>query len=52
MPPHYRLELRFKHHARAFQKSFYPGAEFRAPDTITFQTDDFFEIARLFCFVN
>ncbi len=49
---HYRLELRFKHHGTAYAKSFYPGAWLTDGETLVFESDDFFEVARILRFMG
>ncbi len=48
----YRLEIRFRHHGTAYEKSFYPGAELIDQETLLFESEDFFEIARLLRFMK
>lgn len=50
LPRHFTLELHYKDHARAYAKSFYPGAKLADPHTLSFETDDYFEVLRLFMF--
>jgi len=49
---HYKLELRFRHHGIAYEKSFYPGATQIDSETLVFESDDFFEIARFLRFAR
>lgn len=48
----YELVIRFRHHGVAYEKSFYPGAELTDSETITFRTDDYFEVARILQFMG
>jgi D-amino peptidase len=50
LPDHFRIEIKYKNHASAYRNSFYPGAKLEAPDTIAFETDDYFEVLRLLLF--
>ena len=51
MPDSYRIEIRYKDHARAHKASFYPGAELMEPHVIQFESDSYFEVLRLLSFV-
>ena len=47
----YNIEFRFKKHQQAFNASFYPGCKLINPQTITFSTEDYFEVMRMMHFV-
>ncbi len=47
----YKVELRFKKHQQAYNASFYPGCKLIDPQTITFNTKDYFEVMRMMHFV-
>ncbi|MFC1785042.1 M55 family metallopeptidase [Candidatus Neomarinimicrobiota bacterium] len=47
----YNIELRFKKHQQAFDASFYPGCKLLESQTITFNTNDYFEVMRMMHFV-
>lgn len=51
MPEHFRAEVRYHHHARAFDRGFYPGAEQTDEKTVVFEHRDYYEILRFFHFV-
>jgi D-amino peptidase len=46
------LRIRFRHHGDAYRRSFYPGARLEDAETVTLETDDFFEIARMLRFMS
>ncbi len=50
MPETFTVEIRYRKPADAFRNSFYPGAEYAAPDGIRFETRDYFEVLRLMLF--
>ena len=52
LPRHFKLELSFKDHAKAFKASFYPGAERISSTCIAFESDDYFEILRMLLFTT
>lgn len=49
---HYRLTIRFTEQGNAFAKSFYPGAVLDDPETVVFEADDFYDIARMLNFMG
>jgi D-amino peptidase len=51
MPAHFKVEIRYKEHFNAFQSAFYPGAKLTDPNTLLFETEDYFEVLRLVLFV-
>jgi D-amino peptidase len=50
MPDHFSVEIRYRNHARAYQTSFFPGANLIQPHTVQFEADDYFEVLRFFLF--
>jgi D-amino peptidase len=52
MPDNFALTLRFDNHAKAYKNSFYPGARLLDGETVAFDSDDFFEIARMLRFMG
>lgn len=53
MPEEYDVLIRYRDHAKAYQKSFYPGAELYDDKTVRFYTKDFMEFltfANMFAF--
>ena len=51
LPDKFHLEIRYNHHVDAFKNSFYPGVVQKSPKSITFDTDDYFEIMRAALFL-
>lgn len=51
LPEHFEIEICYKDHTMARAKSFYPGAEQVDPYTISFKSDDWYEINRFIIFV-
>jgi len=52
LPPRFEVEIRHQHHGRSFKTGFYPGMR-RVDDTcLRFETDDFYEVLRMFLFVG
>ena len=51
LPEHFAVEIAYREHAMARKASFFPGAELKQPHSIGFESDDYFEILRLFSFV-
>jgi D-amino peptidase len=52
LPKHFKIELSFKNHAKAFTMSFYPGIKQISSTNILFETDNYFEVLRMFMFSN
>lgn len=48
----YELQIRFNHHGHAYQRAFYPGARLADSETVAFESNDFFEIARILRFMG
>jgi len=46
LPDHFNVEICYKTHMRAEEVSWYPGVTRKSDNTITFQSDDYFEILR------
>lgn len=51
LPEHFQVEISYKEHTKAYEKSFYPGASLIDARTLHFESSDFFEVLRLFMFV-
>ena len=51
LPEYFAVDITYKEHAMARKASFFPGAELKQPHTIGFESDDYFEVLRLFSFV-
>ncbi len=48
---HFDVEVQYREHMQAHRMSFYPGASLKAPFVVRFESDDYFEVLRLFMFV-
>jgi D-amino peptidase len=51
LPEQFAVDITYKDHAMASKASFFPGAVSTQPDTIRFESNDYFEVLRLFAFV-
>ncbi len=51
MPDRFDMTVRFKEHAKAYSKSFYPGAALEDEKNVCFSSDDWFEMLRFCHFV-
>ncbi len=51
LPDHLTMEIRYKDHNKAYRASYYPGVTRTGTHTITFETDNYFEILRMLLFV-
>ena len=51
LPEKFVVEITYNEHAMAMKASFFPGAVLKHPHTVGFETDDYFEVLRLFAFV-
>lgn len=51
LPEHFRLEIRYREHKKAYTGSFYPGAVKTGPKTVAYEADDYMDVLRfvLFC---
>ncbi len=52
LPEHFKVELSFKNHVKAFKASFYPGMKQISSTALVFETDDYFEILRVLLFTT
>lgn len=52
LPKEFKVEVEFKDHISAYRNSFYPGAEFKEPRMVTFNTNNYFEVLRLIHFLT
>jgi len=50
LPENFTVDICFKQHPHAYRGSFFPGANLVDTNTIRFETDDYFEVLRLFAF--
>jgi D-amino peptidase len=51
MPAGFSVEIRYRDHAKAFESSFFPGAELADAFTLTFESERYFDVLRLLAFV-
>ena len=52
LPSHFKVELIYKDHIKAYRNSFYPGATFKPHNTVEFETTDYFEVLRILQFLT
>lgn len=52
LPEKFKVEIEYKDHKCAYSYSFYPGAEFKAPRSVIFETKEYFEVLRLIHFLT
>ena len=50
LPPYFKTELFFKNPALAYRASFYPGMRQVSPECVLFQSENYFEVLRMFLF--
>lgn len=51
LPEYFEVEIKYKKFNDAYKASFYPGCTLVGTDTVTFSTDDYFEVVRAFKFI-
>ena len=51
LPQHFKIEISFRRHARAYRASFYPGVKQISDHGVTYQTQAWFDVLRMFVFV-
>jgi D-amino peptidase len=51
LPKQFEVEISFLNHTEAYKKSFYPGIKKNSSTNLLFETDDYFEVLRMFSFV-
>jgi len=51
LPEQFAVQITYREHAMAHKASFFPGAVLEQAHTIGFESDDYFEVLRLFAFV-
>lgn len=51
LPKHFSVEIEYKDHTKAYRNSFYPGMKYDPPCKLRFESDQFFEVLRMFMFV-
>ncbi|NTV37161.1 MAG: amino acid amidase [Anaerolineaceae bacterium] len=50
LPEHFTVDIQYKNHTQAYSFSFYPGVKLIDPLTIRFESDDYFDVLRMFAF--
>jgi D-amino peptidase len=50
LPGRFEVEVSFLNHVKAYKASFYPGAKKISSTSIVYETDDYFEVLRMFMF--
>jgi D-amino peptidase len=51
LPEQFTVEITYKDHPMALRASYFPGAVLAQPHTVRYESDDYFEVLRLFAFV-
>lgn len=51
MPKHFNVEIQYKRFNDAYNASFYPGCKQISSDTVSFESDDYFEVVRALKFI-
>ena len=51
LPEHFNVEIKYKKINDAYSASFYPGCKLVEPDTVVFNTNDYYEVIRAFKFI-
>jgi D-amino peptidase len=51
LPDHFKIELSFRNHGRAYKASFYPKMKQLSSTNVVFESDDYFEVLRMLLFV-
>ena len=51
LPGRFEVEISFFNHAKAYKASFYPGIKKISPTNLLYETDEYFEVLRMFMFV-
>jgi D-amino peptidase len=51
LPNHFKVEIRYHVHYKAYSSSFYPGATLVDPFTIQYEAKQYFDVLRFFSFV-
>ena len=52
LPKQFKVEIIYKDHIKAYRNSFYPGAKFKAHNTVEYETSDYFEVLRILQFLT
>lgn len=51
LPSRFEIEIEYRFHTQAYEKSFYPGAKQSGPHVVRFETDDYFDVLRALTFM-
>lgn len=51
LPKHFKVEVKYKEHYKAFKASFYPNMKSIDSQTILFETNDYYEVLRMLLFI-
>ncbi|MCC5912183.1 MAG: M55 family metallopeptidase [Clostridiaceae bacterium] len=51
LPSEFKIEINYTKHIKAYKASFYPGVKQIGPNTIVYETKDYFEVLRMFSFI-
>ncbi|MNI84497.1 D-aminopeptidase [compost metagenome] len=52
LPKTFNIDLAYERHEKAYRNSFYPGAKLIEPRVISYTTDNYYEVLRLFHFLT
>ncbi|MEG1457554.1 MAG: M55 family metallopeptidase [Bacilli bacterium] len=52
LPINYKLEICYKNHSDAYNYSFFPGVKLINDNTLMFETNDYYELLRVFKFIS
>lgn len=52
LPDTFNVEIGYQKHETAYRNSFYPGAQLISPKVISYSTNDYYEVLRLFHFLT
>ena len=50
LPKHFKLDVEFRHHTRAYKFGFYPGVKQTGPRTVVLETGEYFDLLRFLLF--
>ncbi|WP_195250855.1 M55 family metallopeptidase [Romboutsia sp. 1001713B170207_170306_H8] len=51
LPKHFKVEIKYKEHYKAFKASFYPNVKSVDSQTILFESNDYYEVLRMLLFI-
>lgn len=51
LPEHFEVQITFKDHCKAAKSAFYPGVKMCSATTLSYESDDWYEICRMLMFV-